>query len=314
MKTLLKKIVSFPFWKIFLKKKRFVFLFHDISEKNEVFFSEHYSTYPESFYNQIVFLKKQFNIVTIHDITDPNLPQSTRPYTAITFDDGFYSVYSKAYPFLKEHKIPFTIFVNKSAFLQDHLWFLELLTKKQTSSEIQKFYNLYVDNDKITFDKFLRNPIQGFNFIDFDLLSKQGINTSNSEKTFCGIHELNEMLSSGLLTLGSHTKNHYTLSKCNDTVLSREIFDNVTFFKDKFNTEFLYFAIPFGKKDHYDQRTIDMCSKAGHKYIFTTNPIPFSRRQLNSDCIILPRISILNERPRELWYLINRNIFKKIDL
>jgi peptidoglycan/xylan/chitin deacetylase (PgdA/CDA1 family) len=314
LKTVIKKIVSFPFWNLFLKKKRFVFLFHDISEKKEIAFSEHYSTSPESFNDQIVFLKKQFNIVTIHDITDPNLPQSTRPYATITFDDGFYSVYSKAYPFLKEHKIPFTIFVNKSAVLQNHLWFSELLKKNESPSAFHKSYDLYVDKDKISFDQFCRNLFQGLNFIDFDLLSKQECNTSNDEKVFCGILELNEMVSSGLLTLGSHTKNHYTLSKCNNQVLSSEILENATFLKDEFNMESSHFAIPFGKKEHYDQRMIDPCIKAGHKYVFTTNPIPFSRTQLNSDYVILPRISILNEKPGELRFLINRSIFKKIDL
>jgi peptidoglycan/xylan/chitin deacetylase (PgdA/CDA1 family) len=314
LKTLIRKICSLPFWNLFLKKKRFVFLFHDISEKSEIAFSEHYSTSPESFYDQIVFLKKHFNIITIHDITDPNLPQSTRPYASITFDDGFYSVYTKAFPLLKEHNIPFTVFVNKSAVLQNHLWFSKLLKRNESLSDFHKFYDLYIDKDKISFDQFYRNPFQGLNFIDFDLLSEQEYTMSSNERTFCEIHELNEMLTSGLLTLGSHTKNHYALSKCNNQVLSSEINENAAFLENKFNAELLYFAIPFGKKDHYDKRMIDSCIKAGHKYVFTTNPIPFSGKHLNSDCVILPRISILSESPGELRFLINRSIFKKIDL
>ena len=58
-------------------------------------------------------IKNNYNVVSIETIIDAlqnnkNLPEKT---VAITIDDAFFSIYKKAWPILKEKKLPFTIFV-----------------------------------------------------------------------------------------------------------------------------------------------------------------------------------------------------------
>ena len=59
-------------------------------------------------------IKNNYNVVSIESIIDAlhnnkNLPEKT---VAITIDDAFFSIYKKAWPILKEKKLPFTIFVS----------------------------------------------------------------------------------------------------------------------------------------------------------------------------------------------------------
>ena len=59
-------------------------------------------------------IKNNYNVVSIETIIDAlqnnkNLPEKT---VAITIDDAFFSIYKKAWPILKEKKLPFTIFVS----------------------------------------------------------------------------------------------------------------------------------------------------------------------------------------------------------
>ena len=59
-------------------------------------------------------IKNNYNVVSTETIIDAlqnnkNLPEKT---VAITIDDAFFSIYKKAWPILKEKKLPFTIFVS----------------------------------------------------------------------------------------------------------------------------------------------------------------------------------------------------------
>lgn len=73
------------------------------------------STSPDLFRQHIEYLVTNgYNISSLSNIIEALKAKETTPNktVAITFDDGFISVYTHAFPILKEHKIPFTIFVN----------------------------------------------------------------------------------------------------------------------------------------------------------------------------------------------------------
>ena len=58
--------------------------------------------------------KNNYNVVSTEEIVDAlinnkDLPEKT---VALTIDDAFFSIYKKAWPLLKEKKLPFTIFVS----------------------------------------------------------------------------------------------------------------------------------------------------------------------------------------------------------
>ncbi len=77
-----------------------VLLYHRIHPK--------YGIKPEIFEKQILFLKKNFHILTIRD-----LKSSHRfPSILITFDDGFYDTFLYAYPIMKKYGVTGIVFVS----------------------------------------------------------------------------------------------------------------------------------------------------------------------------------------------------------
>lgn len=73
--------------------------------------------YPEIFYQQVNDLKKAgYQFVKLGEAMEKyrSVPSTTLPFAktvALTFDDGYRDFYTTAYPFLKQNKIPATLFV-----------------------------------------------------------------------------------------------------------------------------------------------------------------------------------------------------------
>jgi len=68
---------------------------------------------PEQFKMQMEYLRKNYDVVSLDAILNfikegKDLPKKT---VAITFDDGYYSVYQNAYPVLKKYRFPAAVFI-----------------------------------------------------------------------------------------------------------------------------------------------------------------------------------------------------------
>lgn len=66
-----------------------------------------FATTPADFAEQVAYLNKEYALVSLADILQPD----TRARAAITFDDGYQDVLENAVPVLAEFKAPYTVFV-----------------------------------------------------------------------------------------------------------------------------------------------------------------------------------------------------------
>jgi len=77
----------------------------------------------ETFERQIVYMKKKFNVVPLSAICEAK--QQSKPYKknsiVLTIDDGYEDFYNIAYPILKKHNVPATIFVT-TQFVEGDFW------------------------------------------------------------------------------------------------------------------------------------------------------------------------------------------------
>jgi peptidoglycan/xylan/chitin deacetylase (PgdA/CDA1 family) len=96
------------------RDKRFVFLYHDISEPDAPQYSEHYSTHIGKFSEQIEFLAKHFKMVSLDEIISEDFKGKGR-LASVTFDDGFHSVKEQAFPYLSAKGFPSPSFVSSMA-------------------------------------------------------------------------------------------------------------------------------------------------------------------------------------------------------
>lgn len=261
IKNIVTKSLSFKV--LIPSASRVILAYHDVSEINSPQYSELYSTEPARFFEQIEFLQKNFNLVSLDEIISAD--SSHKPLVAITFDDGFLSVKELALDFLQSKNIPFAVFANQTAIKENYLPYDQF-------DEINRHYKtrIYLNADEIK------------------QLSYQGV------------------------TIGSHTSNHRTIADCDEKMLQSEVDENKHFLEDLIGEKVLHFAIPYGKKEHYNEKSVAHCRTAGHQFIYSTNPVYF-RGKINADSLI-PRIGITNQTKEELCFLINRPLVKKIDI
>lgn len=88
-----------------------VLSYHEISEKTETLDSS-YAVTPEHFEEQVRWLMKSgYHFISIDDILKYRKTKKPLPPKAVlmTFDDGYQSVYTHAYPIIKKYKIPIVI-------------------------------------------------------------------------------------------------------------------------------------------------------------------------------------------------------------
>ena len=101
----------------------YVFYFHDISDNPDV--PANVRTSPERFIREISYIHSNFDIVRLADgiaMLDQQWASGVDGrYAAISFDDGFRSIWTTAYPALTQRKLPATLFINGAA-LDGETW------------------------------------------------------------------------------------------------------------------------------------------------------------------------------------------------
>lgn len=244
--------------------KRFVFLYHDISDADAPQHSPLYSTPVEKFKSQVEFIARHFKLVSLEGVV-ANGSASRERLASITFDDGFLSVKDEALPFLEARGIPFTVFVNSMAIKQNRLFY------GAEAESINRNYDakVYLDED------------------DIKRLATKGVG------------------------IGNHSATHKVLSECDEATLREEVLDNKTYIESLIGTDVKHLALPFGKREHYNERVLKFCYSVGHDYVYSTNPSYFELKRGHK---LIPRVSILNESAEELSFVINRPLVKKIDI
>lgn len=230
----------------------------------------------------------------------------SKKFVVLTFDDGYRDNYTIAYPILKKHSVPFTIYITTN--FPDRkaiLWWyiLEDMIRDRTSISFswkgdQQDISLRTEEEKeLGFDK-IRNFInQNFDKDHYQEMLLAIFGDYQSD-LFAYAHshamswsEIQKISEDPLVTIGAHTVNHFPLKQLKDKELVPEIMDSKTLLEKNIGQAVEHFAYPFGKAAEASFREFEAIKKLGFKTATTTrmgNIFPDHSQHL--EC--LPRINI----------------------
>ena len=80
-------------------------------------------------------------------------------------------------------------------------------------------------------------------------------------KGFLSEKQIDEIIDSKLVEIGSHTLDHFYLKKSTEIVAAKQIIDSKKMFEDRFDINIETFAYPFGA---FDQNAVDLVKSAGY--------------------------------------------------
>lgn len=290
------------------------------------------------FNEQIEYLKKNYNFISIQEVIDSvencsNIPEKS---VLLTFDDAYSDHYTNVFPVLDKHKIKGCFYTpakaiventvldvnkihfvlasvdDKSLILND----LKILLKKYKEQYKLYDFSYYFrklaqddpyDSKEVVFIKRLlqvdlpeelRMKMVDYLFEKYTGMSEQ----SFSKELYMSEAQLQHMISQGH-HIGNHGYNHYWWNSLSEKDMKKELESSMAFLQrigvDMNNWTACY---PYGS---YDDQSIKMLEEMGCKLAFTTEP--GIARTIRSTRFVMPRIDT-NELPKDkradpnIWY------------
>ena len=311
-----------------------ILVFHSVSdiENNFVRGTEDVWILVSLFKEHLAYIRKYYNIISLQALIE-SLKEGKVPERSaiITFDDGFSDNYHFAYPILKKHKIPATIFltteaidnrkpiwiqkvnylinefgiekvVNRMRGLSNFPKFEPFMKQANSGNSLQKqfehvlAYNVAKDIREQTLTRL---------FGEFDI-SMENIFSKN--KIFLSWTEINKLKADGIC-FGNHGESHTPFSALSYDDQKAEIYNSKRIIEQRINQDFLPFAYPFGQKRDFTSITKRFIDEAGHDCILTAMPTLINS---NTSLEELGRIVIGNIPVYRLAFELEKTVLKTV--
>jgi peptidoglycan/xylan/chitin deacetylase (PgdA/CDA1 family) len=267
-----------------------VLMFHHVRPRRNVGFAPNrlLEITPEFFNDVLVELEREgFDVVPIDAVADRlRSRRSSRPFAVLTFDDGYRDNAEYAWPILKRHGMPWTIFITTEfADGRGPLWWLELeeaiarLDKVVVSRRGAAFSlpSRTCDEKQAAFDAVYRRlragPLERLRTVTADLAAQAGIEAGSLAAKFClSWDELQGLAREPDVTIGAHTLSHPILAKLDAVAATREIGESKSLLERRLGRPIRHFAYPFGDRESASRREFRLVREAGFATAVTSRP------------------------------------------
>lgn len=259
----------------------------------------------------IVSLKARYDIISLDEIENrlKNPSSSSKKFIVFTFDDGYMDNLSLAYPVLKKHEIPFTIYITNS--FPDKtakLWWYMLedliiandkvlindrgkeLSYSSANSEEKEmaFHSIRAvlinrsleDRDRILYDLERRYDMSIQSYVDREAL---------------GWDEIIELSRDELVTIGCHTMNHLAMNTLSYEEMEQEVLQSKIEIEKKIGKPVRHFAYPYGTIREVGERELGHFQKKQWFKTSTTTRMGNIQPQHINALNQLPRIQVLGD-------------------
>ena len=276
-----------------------IFMFHRILPEEGIDpFQENLFTTPRRFENQILAIRKAFTIVDIHEWIKNPLTEARA--CAITFDDGWVDNYVHAFPILKMHKLPATIFICTSMIgTSKRFWFDRLshickhITREELASSLDKTasidQSLFSDRKRLftvlcasAKEKHREEIEEEIGRMENVLKTKPG-----SERSVLNWNEVKELSQNGI-SFGSHCVNHTVLT-------SLQIGEAIEEMKESYQEleaqDLCFVPIISFPNGNYSDEILTKCGNIGYIAALTASYVQWKRQE---NIPLFPRLAISN--------------------
>jgi peptidoglycan/xylan/chitin deacetylase (PgdA/CDA1 family) len=220
----------------------------------------------------------KYDIVTMDEVCRRAvILAERRRFIAITFDGGYKDVARAAYPILRHHGVPFTVYV-PTAFPDGvgEAWWLALeniIAKEHRVSLIidrnERHFSvrtLAEKNDAFTFfSSWLRQlPPSDLAAAIHDLCRRYSVNVAAlTREAMIDWDDLTRMAEDPLVTIGSSTVNYGALSSLKNPAAQREMTMGKAVAEAAFHRDVRHFAYPFGDRESFGRAHVVMARETG---------------------------------------------------
>jgi peptidoglycan/xylan/chitin deacetylase (PgdA/CDA1 family) len=291
-----------------------IIYYHGVVKENELAKIGNYQgkhVFEREFYNQMNYIREYYMPISLSELINDQSDDINKIRNAIiiTFDDGYLNNYEYAFPILKKFNIPATIFLTtnfinkKKPLWPDRIEYALMNTKKKEIqlsflSDISSLY-LKTEADRMNIDSIIRRKIKKMHKSEVEgaldeIEEAFGCSLSHKVKTWFHYAPLEwkqarEMLDSGLINFGSHTVNHYILTKCDPETIRYETGESRKIIRKELGISCESFAYPNGRPTDFNDVTRKIISQIGYSTALTTVNELASQY---SDIFNLPRLPV----------------------
>lgn len=219
---------------------------------------------PQDFERMLNYLRSLgYSFISLSDLLES--PDYSRK-AVITFDDGFRSVYTQAFPILRQHKIPFTVFLTTAMVGAKRLLWLHRLyaaiDRLEPAVVLETLENCslsVVKNGSVS--QSIGNAIyqaspEALLCLTERLAGKAGLRPGDEAEIAAYLYleaeEIREMMRHGM-TVGAHGHEHWCLPSLDDKQTFAEVNSCRDFIVNNFDVIPKFYSIAYGRKNsHFD--------------------------------------------------------------
>ncbi len=244
--------------------------FHEVMDSN-------------SFEEIIIFLKKSYNMIGIEQLIEHySLNKTMRNICHLTFDDGHRSFYNNAYPVLKKHNIPASVYVSPEITIrQSNFWFQEV--KGFDTEKFRQVVAQILELDGDLLKNFSISDMLKCLKIDmiWEIINtyKKKYDPETKSPLNMSVDQILELDKDQLITVGAHTLKHPILANEDADDSRDEISLSINGLADMLNHDITCFAYPNGTPNlDFGEREMKFLKEIDCKISFTTQAGNFNFR------------------------------------
>ena len=255
------------------------------------------SVYPENFEQHLIFLKENYELISTQTLKERIITKNlTNRSVCLTFDDGYFDNFSEALPILEKYQIPATIFVcTGNIGTENEFWWDMLENLLLSNKEKYLTWNALSDVRDEVLDRYLnlQEGLKTLNVHDRMAIFQQFGYNQEPRKNYRSLNseELKKLESSPLITLGSHTQNHYSLGKIEFATAQEEICTSTREIRNHTTSRHLPFSYPFGGSSDCREDLEEVFANEGIDAVFLNQ---FGIANHDTNIREIPRVLVRN--------------------